>query len=92
MPQIIKIHGYSVYFWIDEGEPPEPIHVHISKGVPGGNSTKIWITNDGKTLLCHNSSRIPKHKLKIFCDIIEAHSFEIISKWQEYFGQISFYC
>ena len=92
MPQIIKLGGYVVYFWMDEGTPQEPVHVHISKGVPGNNSTKVWITKDGKTLVCNNNSRIPNHKLKVLCDLIESRSFEIISKWQEYFNQISFYC
>ena len=92
MPQIIKLHGYSIYFWSNEGEPIEPIHVHVSKGSPNGNSTKIWVTSEGKTLICNNNSKIPKYKLKILCDLIEARSFEIISKWQEYFDELTFYC
>ncbi|MBR0350554.1 MAG: DUF4160 domain-containing protein [Clostridia bacterium] len=31
-----------MYFWSNENE--EPIHVHISKGIPVSNSTKIWLT------------------------------------------------
>lgn len=92
MPQIIRFEKFRIYFWSDEGEPLEPIHVHASEGVPNGNSTKIWITRNGRTLIEHNKSKIPDHKLRTICDLIEARSFEIIAKWQEYFGQISFYC
>ena len=30
MPQVFKVGAYWVYFWANEGEPIEPIHVsHI---------------------------------------------------------------
>lgn len=44
MPQVFKIAGYTVYFWVNENDPLEPVHVHIAKGVPSPNATKIWIT------------------------------------------------
>mgnify|MGYP000302612130 CR=1 FL=1 len=34
MPQVFKIAGYTVYFWVNENNPLEPVHVHIAKGVP----------------------------------------------------------
>ena len=34
MPQVFKIGGYWVYFWANEGEPIEPVHVHIAYGKP----------------------------------------------------------
>ena len=60
MPQIFKVGQYVIYFWSNENEPLEPIHVHVSDGVPSGNSTKIWITQSGKCLLCNNNSKIPQ--------------------------------
>ena len=30
MPQVFKIGSYWVYFWFNENEPLEPIHVHVS--------------------------------------------------------------
>ena len=30
MPQLLRIGPYSIYFWSNEGDPLEPIHVHIS--------------------------------------------------------------
>ena len=65
MPQVFKIAGYTVYFWVNENDPLEPVHVHIAKGVPSPNATKIWITKNGKCLLCNNNSKIPdKHRQK----------------------------
>ena len=31
MPQLFKIGSYVVYFWINEQDPLEPVHVHIAK-------------------------------------------------------------
>ena len=30
MPQVFKIGSYWVYFWSNENEPIEPIHVHVA--------------------------------------------------------------
>lgn len=59
MPQVFKVGSYWVYFWTNEGDPLEPIHVHISEGSPSPNATKVWITKSGKCLLCSRTSRIP---------------------------------
>ena len=44
MPQIFRIAPYSIYFWSNESDPLEPIHVHISEWRAISNATKIWIT------------------------------------------------
>ena len=44
LPNIFELYGYKIYFWSNENN--EPIHVHVSKGVPKGNSTKIWLTKN----------------------------------------------
>ena len=41
MPQLFRIGSYWVYFWLDEGAPLEPVHVHVSEGRPTSNATKI---------------------------------------------------
>lgn len=92
MPQIFKLGSYWVYFWTNENNPLEPIHVHIAQGHPQENATKVWITKSGKCLLCNNNSRIPERILRNMMRIIEARSAEIIEKWQRYFNEIRYYC
>lgn len=92
MPQVFKIGSFLIYFWSNEGKPLEPVHVHISDGVPSPNTTKVWITKSGHTLLCNNNSNIPNKKLGIILKTISARSNEIITKWKDYFGEISYYC
>lgn len=92
MPQVFKIGSYWVFFWSNENDPLESIHVHVCQGAPNGNATKIWITQAGKCYLCHNNSRISEHILRNIMKIIEARSAEIIEKWRAYFGTVSYYC
>lgn len=92
MPQVFKIGSYWVFFWSNENQPLEPVHVHVAQGAPSENATKIWITKSGKCLLCNNNSKIPENILRNILRIIEARSGEVISKWKNYFGEIDFYC
>ena len=43
-------------------------------------------------MLSHNKSKLPGHELNILMRMIETRCLEIVSKWQERFGEISFYC
>ena len=92
MPQIFRIGSYIVYFWSNENNPLEPIHVHIAEGRATANATKVWITSSGKALLCNNVSRIPQKELRNFMRVIEANSKLIIDKWFSIFGELRYYC
>lgn len=93
MPQVFKIGSYIVYFWLNEGKPLEPIHVHIAEGVPTPNGVKVWITRSGKCLLANpNTQLIPARKLRIILEVIEARSDMITQRWYETFGTINYYC
>lgn len=81
-----------MYFWANEGEPIEPVHVHVSQGSPQANATKIWITKAGKCLLSNNNSEIPGVALRNIMRIIEARSTEVINKWHAFYGEIEYYC
>ena len=92
MPQIFKIGSFWVYFWSNEGIPLEPVHVHVSEGVPAANATKIWITRARKCLLANNNSRINPHVLQNILRIIEARHEDVVAKWIAHFNEISYFC
>ncbi len=92
MPQVFRIGGYLVFFWINENDPLEPVHVHVSEGKPSPNATKIWITRSGGCLLQNNNSAIPEKQLRAIMKILEARSFEIVRMGKETFGSLNYYC
>ena len=92
MPQVFSFGSYKVYFWLNEGEPLEPVHVHVSQGKPTGNSTKIWISSSGHCSVANNNSGIPSKTLNNIIRLIETQYMEIFSVWKETFGELKFYC
>jgi len=92
VPQVFRIGTFLVYFWANEGIPLEPIHVHVSEGVPSAGATKIWITKTGKCILCNNNSQIQQKTLKNIMEIIEARNHDVINKWIGFFNEIHYYC
>lgn len=80
MPQVFKIGSYWVYFWTNENDPLEPVHVHVAEGSPQPNATKIWITRTGKCLLANNNSNIPTKTLRNIMRIIESAASDCITK------------
>lgn len=68
--------------------------MHISKGKPIGNSTKIWLTRSCGCIVANNKSNIPISDLKKIQKIINDNYFFILEKWKSYFeGQdIKYYC
>ncbi|MBQ8995721.1 MAG: DUF4160 domain-containing protein [Oscillospiraceae bacterium] len=91
MPEILKAYGYHIYFWSNESEPLEPIHVHFSKS-PHKNATKYWILRDGSVLQDNNNDKIPINDLKklVNCITLERNISLIEEKWVEHFGEISY--
>ena len=68
--------------------------MHISKGNPTSNSTKVWLTKSGGTIVANNKSEIPINDLKKILKVINDNYFLILAKWKNYFeGQeFKFYC
>ena len=92
MPQVFRAGRYWVYFWSNENQPLEPVHVHVSQGTPLANATKIWITDAGKCLVANNNSNINRHVLSNIVRIIEARVDEVLTKWDAHFGERKYYC
>ena len=92
MPQIFRIGSYIVYFWSNESDPLEPVHVHIAEGRATANGTKVWITSSGRAWLCNNAARIPQNILRNLIRMIEANSSIIINRWYAQFGEIRYFC
>ena len=92
LPKLFEQYGYKVYFWSAENN--EPIHVHISKGSPHENATKVWLTKSGGCVIANNNSKIPNTDLNNIIKTINLNFLYIVAKWKETHGteNIKFYC
>ncbi len=78
MPRLFTVSGYIVYFWSNENG--EPIHVHISKGKPSPNGTKIWLTKNGGCILASNGSKISNKELNELMEVMKFYHFIVSMK------------
>ena len=70
MPKCFSAFGYVVFFWSNENEPLEPVHVHIAQKI-SANATKIWILSDGSAELeMHEDAILPGQKVVLVDDLI----------------------
>lgn len=92
MPQVFKVGTWLVYFWLNESDPLEPVHVHIARKRPEKDATKVWITRAGGAVLCHNNAGIPMPALRNLMDLIALRSDYIVERWTQKFGECRFYC
>jgi hypothetical protein len=40
MPVVFRLNGYRFFFYSNEGDPREPIHIHVMKD---GCTAKFWL-------------------------------------------------
>ena len=88
MPSLYTVFGYKIYFWMQEGN--EPIHIHVSKGKPTSNATKIWILSNGD-VKTENKSRYPKKDIAKIENFVKANAKYIIARWYDIFNYIKYY-
>ena len=91
MPTVIKLGAYTIFIWTNDHEP---VHVHVCKGRPSPNATKLWLTKTGGCIVASNGSNIPPRELRELTEFISAQFFMICAKWKEFFvtDEIEFYC
>jgi len=92
LPSLFRVGGYHIYFWSNEND--EPVHVHVCRGKPTANATKVWLTAGGGCVVAHNNSRIPSTDLNKLMGIIAAQFSLICDSWKKHFvvDLVKFYC
>jgi hypothetical protein len=74
MPTILRVKGFTVFFFSEEGN--EPAHVHVRKG---GSVAKFWLD---PVRLAYNEG-FKKQEVGAILGILEAHETELIQAWNE---------
>jgi hypothetical protein len=80
MPVVFRYRGYRFFFYSNEGDPLEPLHIHVRKGAA---VAKLWLVPHPSVADSHGLSA---HELKELLDVALEHKDEIERYWNEYFG------
>ena len=74
MPTVLRVKGYRVFFFSEEGN--EPVHVHVRKA---GALAKFWLN---PVKLAHNEG-FKRHEVQRIIRLLEQHEKELVKTWNE---------
>ncbi len=80
MPVVFRWQGYRFLFFSNEGDPQEPIHVHVRKG---DKVAKVWVLPEVGVA---ESYGMTTAELKQLTQVVETHAELIERRWHEHFG------
>lgn len=81
MPTVMRVSGYRLFFFSNEGSPLEPVHIHVRRG---DALAKVWVD---PTITVADSFGFHAGELREIERIIADNETVIRSKWSEHFGQ-----
>lgn len=80
MPLVVRINGYRLFFYSNEGDPREPIHVHVERAE---KEAKLWLDPDIAVAESHGFNA---SELRGIMRLVEEHRGLIERTWHEHFG------
>ena len=80
MPTVFRHDGYRFFFYSNEGDPREPIHIHVMKG---GGEAKFWVAPE---VAVASSTGLDARALRRLAVIIADRRRQIEEAWHEHFG------
>jgi hypothetical protein len=80
MPRVFDWKGYRFHFFSNEGDPREPVHIHVTKAPA---TAKFWTSPE--VSVAYNKGFNAK-VLSQLMSVIESRAEEIERAWNEHFG------
>ncbi|MFQ6550091.1 DUF4160 domain-containing protein [Aestuariibius sp. 2305UL40-4] len=80
MPTIFRQHGFRFFFYSNEGDPREPVHVHVMKD---GGEAKFWLT---PVVRVARSSGFDARTLRRLAGVVAERRAEIEEAWHDHFS------
>ena len=80
MPVIFRHRGIRIFFFSNEGDPREPVHVHAQRGEC---LAKIWLKPSVQVAASYG---FDSAELKELAGVIEDNAALIERAWNDYFG------
>jgi len=81
MPTILRYKGYRFFFYSNEGEPSEPLHIHVRME---DRVAKFWVE---PAVSLAESYKMKPHELSELQKVVEKNKTKIKRGWYEYFGK-----
>jgi len=79
MPTVFRHLGFRFFFYSNEGDPREPVHIHVMKD---GGEAKFWLDPDPRLA---RSVGFDARTLRVLARIIADRADDIEEAWNEHF-------
>ena len=80
MPVMLRHGGLNYFFYSNEGQPPEPPHIHVRGG---GRDAKVWLQPE---VLIEDSYGFNPSELSNIIRIVSENREHLLRAWNDYFG------
>lgn len=80
MPVVLRYKGFRFFFYSNEGQPREPLHIHVEKD---GNEAKFWVRPE---VVLADSDGFDRRTLRELEGVVLENSALIEERWNAYFG------
>lgn len=79
MPVVLRIAGFRFFFFSNEGDPPEPMHIHVRRGEA---VAKVWLEPQIRVADSHG---FDSRTLAEIARMVTANRRLIERRWHEHF-------
>ena len=80
MPVVFRYKGFRFFFYSNEGNPREPVHVHVRSG---GSEAKLWLDPQVRVAASYG---FDAGTLRELVEVAQTHREMIERAWHDYFG------
>ena len=80
MPTVMRVGAFRLFFFSNEGNPREPVHIHVRRG---SALAKFWL----HPVRLADSYGFDSRTLAYLADVIDDNAMAIERAWDEHFGE-----
>jgi len=80
MPTVLRHGSFRFFFYSNEGDPREPIHMHVRDG---SGEAKFWVEDE---IALARSDGFDARTLRRLAGLVSEYRDLIMRNWDEHFG------
>lgn len=80
MPVVLRYKAYVFFFFSNEGDPREPMHIHVRRG---GDTAKIWLEPE---IMVAGSHGMSAQELRELVRVARRSRAQLTKAWKEFFS------
>ena len=80
MPVVLRIDGFKFLFYVNEGNPREPVHIHVKLG---RDEAKFWLSPEVRLSYNRGLSGPTLNRAR---RLVEENRDELERTWNEFFS------